>query len=90
MRVVIDGAIPYIEGIVERYAEVCYLPAEEITSAAVHSADALIIRTRTKCNRALLDGSSVKFIATLLSLPLKTSHYHNEKLLAASLGFEPR
>lgn len=64
MKVVIDRAIPYIEGIIERYAEVSYLPAEEITAAAVHNADALIIRTRTKCNRALLDGSSVKFIAT--------------------------
>jgi erythronate-4-phosphate dehydrogenase len=30
----------------------------------VKDADALIVRTRTKCNRALLEGSSVKFIAT--------------------------
>ena len=27
-------------------------------------ADALIIRTRTRCNRELLEGSKVKFIAT--------------------------
>lgn len=64
MKVVIDRAIPYIEGIIERYAEVSYLPAEEITAAAVHNADALIIRTRTKCNKALLESSSVRFIAT--------------------------
>ena len=64
MRVVIDRAIPYIEGVVERYAKVSYLPAEEITPEAVHNADALIIRTRTRCNKALLEGSSVKFIAT--------------------------
>lgn len=64
MRVVIDTAIPYIKGILEPYSEVIYLPAKEITAEIVHDADALIIRTRTKCNEELLDSSSVKFIAT--------------------------
>ena len=64
MKVVIDRAIPYIEGIIERYAEVSYLPSEKITAASVHNADALIIRTRTKCNKTLLENSSVRFIAT--------------------------
>lgn len=64
MRVVIDRAIPYIKGVLERYAEVNYLPAEKITTEVVHNADALIIRTRTKCNKALLEGSNVRFIAT--------------------------
>lgn len=64
MRVVIDAAIPYIKGILEPYSEVIYLPAKEITSDIVRSAEALIIRTRTKCDQALLDGSAVKFIAT--------------------------
>lgn len=31
---------------------------------AINSADALIVRTRTRCDAALLDGTSVKFIAT--------------------------
>ena len=64
MRVVVDAAIPYIKGILEPYSEVIYLPAKEITANVVRSAEALIIRTRTKCDRALLDGSAVKFIAT--------------------------
>lgn len=64
MRVVIDTAIPYIKGILEPYSEVIYLPAKEITADVVRNADALIIRTRTKCDRSLLDGSAVKFIAT--------------------------
>lgn len=64
MRVVIDNAIPYIKGIIEPYCEVIYLPANKITADIVHNADALIIRTRTKCNKELLDESSVKFIAT--------------------------
>lgn len=64
MRVVVDAAIPYITGVLEPYSEVVYLPSKDITTDVVRSADALIIRTRTKCNKELLDGSTVKFIAT--------------------------
>ena len=64
MRVVIDAAIPYIHGILEKYAEVSYLASSDITPMAVKEADALIIRTRTKCDSKLLNSSKVKFIAT--------------------------
>ncbi len=64
MRVVIDNAIPYIQGILEPYCDVIFLPAKEITADIIRNADALVIRTRTKCNRDLLNGSAVKFIAT--------------------------
>lgn len=64
MKVLIDKYIPFIKGVLESYAEVHYLEPEEFTPARVHDADALIIRTRTKCNAALLDGSRVRFIAT--------------------------
>ena len=64
MQVVIDNAIPYIKGILEPYCDVIYLPAKQITANIIHSVDALIIRTRTKCDKDLLDGSTIKFIAT--------------------------
>ena len=65
MKVVVDDKIPYIRGQVERLAdEVVYLPGSEITANDVHDADALIVRTRTHCNRQLLEGSRVRFIAT--------------------------
>lgn len=64
MRVIIDSAIPYIKGVLEPYTDVKYLPASEITSKSVKECDALIIRTRTRCDKALLEGSKVKFIAT--------------------------
>lgn len=64
-KIVIDKAVPYISGVFEPYFEnVVYAPAAEIDAAAVRDADALIIRTRTKCNAALLGGSRVRFIAT--------------------------
>ncbi len=64
MKVVIDRAIPYIEGVLEPYAEVVYCLGGKISADMVRDADALIIRTRTKCNSALLEGSKVKHIAT--------------------------
>ncbi len=64
MKIVIDNKIPFIKGALEKQAEVVYLPGNQISSDVVRDADALIVRTRTKCNRELLEGSSVKFIAT--------------------------
>lgn len=64
MRIVADENIPFLKGILEPYAEVVYLPGKEISPGIVRNADALIIRTLTICNKELLDGSSVKFIAS--------------------------
>ena len=65
MKVIVDDKIPYIKDIIERLAdEVIYLPGQCITAETVKDADALIIRTRTRCDRALLEGSKVKFIGT--------------------------
>ena len=64
MKVVIDSAIPYINGILEPFAEVVYLPGKDFSHEDVADADALIIRTRTRCNEALLHGSKVRMIAT--------------------------
>lgn len=64
MKIVIDDKIPFIKGVLEPYAEVVYLPGDRFTRSDVENADALIIRTRTICDEALLKNSSVKFIAT--------------------------
>ncbi|QIA08118.1 4-phosphoerythronate dehydrogenase PdxB [Draconibacterium halophilum] len=64
MKIIIDNKIPYIKGALEPFAEVVYLPGSETTPEVVKDADALITRTRTICNRKLLHGSKVKYIAT--------------------------
>lgn len=65
MKVVIDNKIPYIREAMKALAdEVVYLPGKEITASVVRDADALITRTRTQCNRQLLEGSKVRFIGT--------------------------
>ena len=65
MKVIIDHKIPYIKEAISRIAdEVVFLPGNAFTKEEVKDADALIVRTRTTCNRELLEGSQVKFIAT--------------------------
>ena len=64
MRVLVDSAIPFLRGVLEPFAEVEYLDGKEFTRDRVKSADAIVIRTRTKCDHSLLEGSKVQFIAT--------------------------
>jgi erythronate-4-phosphate dehydrogenase len=64
MRIIVDHKIPYINGALEPFAEVVYLPGNLTTREVVKNADALITRTRTLCSRKLLEGSRVQLIAT--------------------------
>lgn len=65
MRVIADSKIPYMKGVIENLAdEVVYAEGKDFSPSLVKDADALIIRTRTHCDRSLLEGSRVKFIAT--------------------------
>ena len=64
MKIVADDKIPFLKGVLEPFADVVYLPGKEITSSDVKDADALLTRTRTKCNAELLEGSNVTFIAS--------------------------
>lgn len=65
MKVIVDNKIPYIKESIEKIAdEVIYLPGKAFTPEIVRDADALVVRTRTRCNQELLQGSRVKFIAT--------------------------
>ena len=65
MKVIIDNKIPFIKEAIEQIADsVVYAPGKDFTPELVKDADALIIRTRTRCDRELLEGSNVRFIAT--------------------------
>jgi len=64
LRIIADKNIPFLRGVLEPYADVQYLPGNLINRESVGEADALIIRTRTICDRFLLEESQVKFIGT--------------------------
>jgi len=64
MKIVADDKIPFLRGVLEQYADVIYLPGKAITRKIISDADALLIRTRTKCTEEFLKGTKVRFIAT--------------------------
>lgn len=64
MKIVADDKIPFLRGVFEPFAQVQYLPGQDINKEALQEADALIVRTRTACNKDLLEGTPVSAIAT--------------------------
>jgi erythronate-4-phosphate dehydrogenase len=64
LNIVADNKIPFLQGVLEPWAKVRYLKGSEIDRADLKGADALLIRTRTKCDELLLKDTPVKFIAT--------------------------
>jgi erythronate-4-phosphate dehydrogenase len=65
MKIVVDDKIPYIrETICQLADEVVFLSGAAITATDVKDADVLVVRTRTRCNRQLLEGSKVQLVVT--------------------------
>ena len=63
-QIIIDKGIPFLEGVFPPEIDVRYLSPEQITPEAVRCADALFVRTRTRINKELLQGSNIRFVAT--------------------------
>ena len=64
VKLVIDDKIPYIREAAALLGDAVYLPGAQISADDVRTADALIVRTRTRIDRGLLAGSCVQFVAT--------------------------
>lgn len=64
MKIVADTNIPFLKGVFEPYGEVVYKDGRAIGREDCLDADVLIIRTRTRCDAAMLEGTRVKVIAT--------------------------
>ena len=62
--VVIDRAIPFLEEVLTPHVKLIQLVGSEITADDVREADALVVRTRTRCDEGLLAGSSVRLVIT--------------------------
>ncbi|MCX7876480.1 MAG: 4-phosphoerythronate dehydrogenase PdxB [Melioribacteraceae bacterium] len=64
IKIVADDKIPFLKGVLDSFAKIDYLNYLQIKNEILKDVDALLVRTRTKCNKELLDNTSVKFIAT--------------------------
>jgi len=82
IRIVADNKIPFLKGALDGVAKLDFLPGGQISRADLMDADALITRTRTKCNRFLLEGTKVRFIA---SATIGYDHIDTEYCRAAGI-----
>ncbi|MCB2219402.1 MAG: 4-phosphoerythronate dehydrogenase [Bacteroidetes bacterium] len=64
MKIVADDKIPFLKGVLEPFAEVIYIPGDEIKPETVKDAEVLLTRSITHCNSELLKKSSIKLIVT--------------------------
>jgi erythronate-4-phosphate dehydrogenase len=64
MRIVCGTNIPFAREAFGTLGEVEIVPGRSLNAGAVREADALVVRSTTKVNRALLEGSRVRFVGT--------------------------
>ncbi|MDE6161174.1 MAG: erythronate-4-phosphate dehydrogenase, partial [Muribaculaceae bacterium] len=64
MNILVESKVPFLDGLLEPYAHVLYAHPDSITPTLVKDVDAMIVRTRTRCDATLLDGSRCRFIGT--------------------------
>ena len=84
MKIVADANIPLLEEAFGPLGELVVLPAGRITPVAVRGADALLVRSVTKVNAALLEGSRVRFVATAT---IGVDHIDEAYLASHRIGF---
>lgn len=64
LTVMIEKHVPFLAGVLEPYANVLYPDTDEITPELLKNVNAMIVRSRTKCNEALLANSKCSLIVT--------------------------
>jgi len=64
IRITADDKIPFLKGVLEPYASISYMPGDQIYRNNAMQSDALLVRTRTRCDSELLQGTPVKFVGT--------------------------
>jgi erythronate-4-phosphate dehydrogenase len=64
MLIVADENIPLLDAFFEGFGEIRRFPGRSIDRQAIAGADVLLVRSVTKVERALLEGSNVRFVGT--------------------------
>ena len=84
MKIVADANIPLLEEAFGPLGDVVALGADEITPDRVADADALLVRSVTRVDARLLDGSRVRFVATAT---IGLDHIDQDGLASRGIGF---
>jgi erythronate-4-phosphate dehydrogenase len=84
VKILVDENMPYARELFSRLGEVKAVPGRPIPLAELTDADALMVRSVTKVNEALLSGKGIKFVGTATA---GTDHVDDAWLKQAGIGF---
>lgn len=84
MKILVDENMPYARELFSRVGEVQSVAGRHINAGMLREADALMVRSVTKVDAALLGGSGVKFVG---SATAGTDHVDQDWLARAGIGF---
>lgn len=84
VHIVVNKHTPYVVQAFEKIGKVTALNTREITKDTVKDADILIVRSETKVDSNLLEGSRVKFVGTVT---IGTDHVDEEYLAKNKIAF---
>ncbi|MFQ6115755.1 MAG: 4-phosphoerythronate dehydrogenase PdxB [bacterium] len=84
MNIVADTNIPFVQAAFGHLGELKLLTTHEINSDTIQEADILLVRSETKVDKALLEGSQVRFVGTAT---IGTDHVDLDYLNKKGIGF---
>lgn len=64
MRILADENIPLVDAFFPEHGEIRRMPGRRINKAALENVEVLLVRSVTRVDRELLEGSSVRFVGT--------------------------
>ncbi len=70
MKILVDENMPYARELFSRLGDVQAIPGRPVPADALTDADALMVRSVTRVNEALLAGKAIKFVGTLPPAPI--------------------
>jgi erythronate-4-phosphate dehydrogenase len=84
MKIIADGNIPFVEEAFAEFGEVVIVPGRSISRDMLLDASLLLVRSITTVDRALLNDTSIKFVATAT---IGVDHIDILYLTSKSIGF---
>ncbi|SFP31509.1 4-phosphoerythronate dehydrogenase PdxB [Pseudomonas borbori] len=84
MQIVADENIPLLDEFFAGFGQIRRLPGRGIDAAAVADAELLLVRSVTRVDRALLEGSAVRFVGTCT---IGTDHLDLAYFAQAGIGW---
>ena len=84
MRIVVDENIPFAQGAFAGLGEVALIQGRDATPETLREADLFLCRSVTRVDRALLEGSRVRFVGTAT---IGTDHVDQDYLRERGIAF---